>query len=48
MRPSFLKSLIDAMPCTTVQKMIGAMIIFTRLMKPLPSGFSDCPNAGKK
>ncbi len=36
------------MPCTTVQKMIGAIIIFTSLMKPSPSGLSDLPKSGKK
>ena len=48
MRPIFLRSLMEATPCTTVQKMIGAIIIFTSLMKPSPSGFSDLPKSGKK
>ena len=47
MRPSFFSSPIEAMPWTTVQKMIGAIIIFTSLMKPSPSGFSDLPKSGK-
>ena len=47
-RPSFRRSLMDATPCTTVQKMIGAIIILTSLMKPSPSGFSDLPSSGKK
>ena len=34
------------MPCTTVQKMIGAIIILTSLMKPSPSGLSDFPMSG--
>src|SRR5438093_12469950 len=39
---------MDATPWTTVQKMIGAIIILTSLMKPSPSGFSDLPNSGKQ
>ena len=33
------------MPITTVQKMIGAMIILISLIKPSPSGFIDAPTA---
>ena len=39
---------MPAMPTTTVQKMIGAMIIFISLMKPSPSGFMAAPVSGKK
>ncbi len=35
-----------AMPSTTVQKMIGLISIFTRAMKPSPSGFSFTAVAG--
>ena len=45
MRPSFFKSFIDATPCTTVQKMIGAMSILTSLIKPSPSGLSALANS---
>jgi hypothetical protein len=34
------------MPITTVQKMIGAMIILISLMKPSPSGFIASPACG--
>ena len=37
--PTFFMSSMPAMPTTTVQKMIGAMIILISLMKPSPSGF---------
>ena len=37
--PTFFMSSMPAMPMTTVQKMIGAMIILISLMKPSPSGF---------
>jgi hypothetical protein len=36
------------MPRTTVQKMTGAIIIFTSLMKASPSGFIAVPVAGAK
>ena len=39
---------MPAMPVTTVQKMIGPIIIFTSLMKPSPSGFIFAPVSGKK
>jgi len=38
---------MEAMPWTTVQKMIGAIIIFTRAMKPSPSGFRSAPTDGQ-
>ncbi len=37
-----------AMPMTTVQKITGAMIIFTSLMKPSPSGFHRFARAGEE
>ena len=37
--PTFFMSSMPAMPTTTVQKMMGAMIILISLMKPSPSGF---------
>ena len=37
--PTAFRFDIDAMPCTTVQKMTGAMIILMSLMKASPSGF---------
>src|SRR4051794_11753452 len=36
------------MPCTTVQKITGAIIILMSEMKPSPSGFSAVPVFGKK
>ena len=39
---------MPAMPITTVQKMIGAIIILMSLMKPSPSGFSCAAVSGKK
>ena len=36
------------MPCTTVQKITGAIIILISAMKPSPSGFSALPVSGKK
>ncbi len=41
-------SSMPAMPTTTVQKMIGAMIILISLMKPSPSGFIAAPVSGQK
>src|SRR4051794_20872231 len=38
---------IFAMPTTTVAKMIGAIIILIRLMKPSPSGFIASARVGK-
>ena len=38
----------DAMPVETVRKITGAMIILTRSMKPLPSGWSLTPTSGQK
>ena len=35
------------MPCTTVQKTTGAMIILISLMKPSPSGFIAAPVSGQ-
>ena len=46
--PTFFMSSMPAMPTTTVQKMIGAMIILINLMKPSPSGFIASPVAGAK
>ncbi len=48
MRPIFFKSLIDAMPCTTVQKITGAIIIRISAMNPSPSGFIALAMSGKK
>ena len=36
------------MPCTTVQKITGAIIILISAMKPSPSGLSALPVSGKK
>ena len=44
--PTFFMSSMPAMPTTTVQKMIGAMIILISLMKPSPSGFIASPVLG--
>ena len=44
--PRRLRSPMPAMPATTVQKMIGAMIILMSLMKPSPSGWSAMPHCG--
>ena len=38
-RPTRLRSPIVAMPCTTVQKITGAIIIWIRLTKASPNGF---------
>lgn len=46
--PTFFMSSMPAMPTTTVQKMIGAMIILISLMKPSPSGFIAAPVSGQK
>ena len=45
-RPTFFMSSMLAMPCTTVQKMIGAISILISLMKTSPSGFIWAPSAG--
>src|SRR5262249_5202271 len=47
-RPTFFISCMLAMPCTTVQKMIGAMIILIVLMKASPRGFICSPSSGWK
>ena len=39
---------MPAMPMTTVQKMMGAMIILISLMKASPSGFIASPLCGAK
>ena len=39
---------MPAMPMTTVQKMIGAIIILMSLMNPSPRGFMASPTPGKK
>ena len=46
--PTFFMSSMPAIPTTTVQKMIGAMIILMSLMKPSPRGFIAAPVSGKK
>jgi hypothetical protein len=46
-RPTFFMSLMPAMPVTTVQKMIGPMIILISLIKPSPSGFMATPVSGQ-
>ena len=40
-RPSFFMSLIEATPCTTVQKMIGAIIILIELDEPVTEGLQS-------
>ncbi len=47
-RPTFFMSRMPAMPDTTVQKMIGPMIILISLMKASPSGFISTPVSGQK
>jgi hypothetical protein len=37
---------MEAMPCTTVQKITGAIIILIRLMNASPSGLSALPVCG--
>jgi hypothetical protein len=39
-------SSMPAMPTTTVQKMMGAIIILMSLMKASPRGFIDSPTEG--
>lgn len=39
---------MPATPVTTVQKMIGAIIILMSLIKPSPNGFIFAPNSGAK
>ncbi|MCY1178194.1 hypothetical protein D9M73_185340 [compost metagenome] len=39
---------MPAMPLTRLRKITGAMIIFTSLIKPSPSGFSASPVVGQK
>ena len=46
--PTFFMSSMPAMPVTTVQKMIGAIIILISLMKASPSGFIDSASFGSK
>jgi hypothetical protein len=38
---------MEPMPCTTVQKMTGAIIILISEMKPSPSGLRATPVLGK-
>src|SRR4051794_17773979 len=45
-RPTRLRSPIEEMPCTTVQKITGAIIILISAMKPSPSGFRALPRSG--
>jgi hypothetical protein len=47
-RPTFLRSRIEPIPCTTVQKITGAIIILISEMKPSPSGLNATPISGKK
>ena len=47
-RPTCFMSPMPAMPLTMVQKMIGAISILMRLIKPSPSGFMACPVSGAK
>ena len=47
-RPTAAISRMPAIPVTSVRKITGAMIIFTSLIKPSPSGFSDSPTWGQK
>ena len=46
MRPTCFISPMWAMPTTTVVNTIGAMSIFTSLMKPSPSGFISAARSG--
>ncbi len=45
-RPTLRRSPMDEMPCTTVQKITGAIIILMSEMKPSPSGFIAMPVFG--
>ena len=45
-RPTFFISSMLAMPCTMVQKMIGAMSILINLINRSPSGFMASPRCG--
>ena len=45
-RPTSFIAPMCAMPTTTVEKMIGAISIFTSLMKPSPSGRMAAPCSG--
>ena len=45
-RPTFFRSPIEAMPCTMVQKITGAIIILIKLMKASPSHFIDFAVSG--
>ena len=47
-RPTFFMSCMPAMPCTTVQKMIGPITILMAAMNMSPSGFRLAPVSGKK
>ena len=46
-RPTLLRSRIEPMPCTTVQKITGAIIILISAMKASPNGFIATPVFGK-
>ncbi len=46
--PTFFMSSMPAMPVTTVQKMIGAIIILMSLMNASPNGFIASPSFGSK
>ena len=47
-RPTLLRSRIEPMPCTTVQKITGAIIILISAMKASPRGFIATLVLGKK
>ena len=47
MRPTSFIAPMCAMPTTTVVKTIGAISIFTSLMKPSPSGFIAAARSGE-
>ncbi len=44
--PTFFMLSMPEMPSTTVQKMMGAIIILMSLMNPLPNGCIAAPVAG--
>ncbi len=45
-RSTLRRSPMPAMPAETVQKMMGAISILMRLMKPSPNGFIAWPACG--
>ena len=46
-RPTRFMSFMEAMPCTTVQKITGPMIMRMRLTKRSPSGCICAPSSGR-